>query len=151
MKRKHVWGCLASLTLLVVVVLGVCFIGFVWLIVSINTPSPSQEVFSPDSQRVAITSVNQDRSDPTRFLCVIVEVKDASGELLHREITPASDRMRWSIHWQDNHELVLDSSDVGRFVIAEQPNGTWEGDFEQTEEQPVTPQDSDSTDVDLLD
>ncbi len=87
-------------------------------------PAP---VRSPSGQLEVVTSVNQDKTDPTRHLCVIVEVRDRAGTALHREVTPASDTMRWSIAWAGDNAIILQSSDVGRYTIERLDNGTWEG------------------------
>jgi len=73
------------------------------------------------------TAVNQSRSDPRRYLCVIVEIRDRSGALLYREVTPASATQRWSVRWASRGEVVLDSSDIGPYTIRRKPDGTWKG------------------------
>ena len=87
----------------------------------------SAPVPSPSGKFELVTAVQQDRSDPTRYLCVIVEVRDRAGTVLHREVTPASDTMRWSIAWAGDNAIILQSSDVGRYTIERLDNGTWAG------------------------
>ena len=79
---------------------------------------------------VLLTEVNRDKSDPTRYLCVVVEIQNGAGTTLHREITPASAVQRWDIQWMSDGEVLLDSSDVGRYRIRKRDDGTWKGDFE---------------------
>ena len=78
------------------------------------------------------TSVNQSKADPTRYLCVVVDITDSSGKSLHHEVTPASDTQRWSIQWVSNDEVLLRSSDVGSYRIRRQPDGTWRGELGAT-------------------
>jgi hypothetical protein len=87
--------------------------------------TPSQK--SPDGTMSLTTSVNQSNANPTRYLCVVVDITDSAGTKLHHEVTPASDTHRWSIQWITNDEVLLKSSDVGNFYIRRQPDGTWRG------------------------
>ncbi len=82
---------------------------------------------SPDQSLRLTTQINYDRSDPTRYLCIIVEIKEntPSGDIVYREITPASSRMNWSIRWEGNDKIVLDSSDIGPYTIIRDNNGNW--------------------------
>lgn len=89
-----------------------------------------QEVPSPDGSLVVLGLVNQDKTDPTRYLCVIVEVRDTAGDVLYREVTPASDIQRWSLRWTRDDEILLDSSDVGRYYIRPDATGEWHGTFD---------------------
>lgn len=96
---------------------------------SSRSPVPSAPVPSPSGKYLAITSVNQDKPNPQRDLCVIIEITDTSGKLLYRQITGASDRMRWSIAWDGDDKLILDSSDIGTYTIQRQSDDTWTDDF----------------------
>ena len=78
------------------------------------------------------TSVNQSKANPTRYLCVVVDITDSAGKALHDEVTPASDTQRWSISWVSNDEVLLKSSDVGSYHIRRQQDGTWKGDLAAT-------------------
>jgi hypothetical protein len=84
---------------------------------------------SPDGTMTLSNTVNQSKANPTRYLCVVVDITDSAGRVLHHEITPASDTQRWSIRWVSNEEALLKSSDVGRYRIRRQPDGTWKGEF----------------------
>ncbi len=90
-----------------------------------STPSSSA---SPDGTMTMTTTVNRDPSHPARDGCVIVEIRDRSGTSIYREVTPASDHQRWSIRWESNDRIVLDSSDIGRYVISKSSSGHWTGD-----------------------
>src|SRR5262245_51337101 len=87
-------------------------------------PAPQK---SPNGTMTVTTSVNLSKQDPTRYLCVIVDITDPTGKPLHHEVTPASDTMRWSLQWVSNDELLLDSGDIGKDRIQRQPDGTWKG------------------------
>ncbi len=83
---------------------------------------------SPDQSLRLTAQINHDKSDPTRYLCVIVNISEnkPDGKTLYREITPASSRMNWSIRWESNDRIALESSDIGPASISRQEDGTWE-------------------------
>ncbi|UCG09084.1 MAG: hypothetical protein JSV83_10705 [Desulfobacterales bacterium] len=95
-----------------------------------QSPSTSLSIPSPDGSLLLKSSVNHSIEDPARYLCVIVEVKNLYGKTLYREITPASDTMRWSIQWISNDAILLDSSDIGRYIIRRVGDKLWMGGFE---------------------
>ncbi|QDU58488.1 hypothetical protein [Aeoliella mucimassa] len=95
-----------------------------------STVSPLKP--SPNGSMLLLTAVNQSQADPRKYLCVIVEIQDASDTTLHREVTPASDTQRWTIQWVSDNEILLDSSDVGRYRIHRQPDDTWKGELGAT-------------------
>jgi hypothetical protein len=92
---------------------------------------------SPLGQRTLHVSINHDPGTP-RHLCLIIDVVDAQGKSLLREVTRASKTMRWDFHWDDDATLILDSGDVGTFKWTEAvgkwsrsvkiPDGTWRHD-----------------------
>jgi hypothetical protein len=88
---------------------------------------PAQK--SPDGTMTLTTAINPSKADSTSYLCVIVEIRDAAGKILHYEVTPASDTQRWSIQWLGNDEVLLKSSDVGNYHIRRQSDGTWKGEL----------------------
>jgi hypothetical protein len=92
--------------------------------------APAQK--SPDGTMTLATSVNQSKANPTRYLCVIVDITDSTGRTLHHEVTPASATQRWSISWLSNDEILLNSSDVGSYHIRRQSDGTWKGKLAAT-------------------
>jgi hypothetical protein len=71
------------------------------------------------------TRIEQSRSDPTLYLCVIFEIRDRSGCILHTENTRASDVMRWEMSWVDNDRIRLRSSDIGTYEWVRQADGRW--------------------------
>ena len=85
---------------------------------------------SPDGSMTLTTAVNQSDVDPTRYLCVIVDIADERGRTLYHEVTPASDTMRWSVRWVSDREILLKSSDVGVYHIRRRPNGVWTSGFD---------------------
>lgn len=82
---------------------------------------------SPDGTMVLTTSINHSKGNPTRYLCVIVDIVDSAGKSLYHEATPASDTQRWSIQWVSNDDVLLKSSDVGDYHLRRLPDGTWKG------------------------
>ena len=105
---------------------------FLHLLISACGQSPSTYVSipSPDGRLLLKSSVNHDIEDPARYLCVIVEIKNLYGKTIHREITPASDTMRWSVHWISNDAILLEGSDIGRYIIRRMDEKMWIGGFE---------------------
>ena len=102
------------------------------LVAGCGQPSPSPPQKSPDGTMSLSTSVNQSKANPTRYLCVVVDINDSTGKPLHHEVTPASDTQRWSIQWVSNDEVLLKSSDVGNYRIRRQPDGKWKGELGAT-------------------
>jgi hypothetical protein len=91
-----------------------------------STP-PAQK--SPNGSMTLSTSVSSNKSDPTRDLCVVVDITDSNGKSLHHEVTPASDVQKWSIAWVSNDEILLNNSDVGMYHIHHRPDGSWQGEL----------------------
>jgi len=79
--------------------------------------------------------VNQNAEDPARYLRVVVEIKDLYGNKVFHEITPASDTMRWSLKWINNNEILLESADIGRYIIQRVDEKQWMGGFEKANPQ----------------
>ena len=94
-----------------------------------RTRSRVKRIASPSGAFVLTTSVNQSKADPKRYLCVVVTICGKEGKEVHREVTPASDVMKWSIQWINDDTIRLDSSDVGSYII-EHKDGTWSGRLE---------------------
>jgi len=80
---------------------------------------------SPDGSFALHTSIERSRSDPTAYGCVIVEVRDKSGKVLHRENSHASAFQRWDVRWTSNEEFTLTSSDIGTYMWKRQSDATW--------------------------
>src|ERR1035437_4240229 len=80
---------------------------------------------SPDGSFSFVTSVEQSHQDPKTYLCVVFEVRDRAGKTVHRENTHASDVMRWSMIWESNGCIRLDSSDIGTYRWQRQPDNSW--------------------------
>ena len=92
-----------------------------------NHTSPPRAMKSPDGTLTLSWSVNDSQANPTRYLCVVVDITDSAGKTLHHEVTPVSDRIRWSPQWVSNDEVMLKSSGVGVYRIRRLPDGTWKG------------------------
>ena len=97
-----------------------------------QSPSTSVSIPSHDGSLLLKSSVNQNTGDPASYLRVVVEIKDLYGNVVFRETTPASDTMRWSLKWINNHEILLDSADTGRYVIRRVDNKQWVGGYEKS-------------------
>jgi hypothetical protein len=65
------------------------------------------------------------RADPKTYLCVVFEIQDATGKVLHRENTGASTVHRWNMYWKTDDVVQLDSSDIGPRSWRRQANGKW--------------------------
>ena len=100
-----------------------------------QSPSTSVSIPSPDGSLLLKSSVNQNTGDPARYLRIVVEIKDLYGNMVFREITPASDTMRWSLKWTSNNEILLDSADIGRYIIRRVDNRQWVGGYEKANPQ----------------
>ena len=100
-----------------------------------QSPSTSVSIPSPDGSLLLKSAVNQNTADPSGYLRVVVEIKDLYGNMVFRETTPASDTMRWSLKWVNNNEILLDSADIGRYVIRRVDNRQWVGGYEKANPQ----------------
>jgi len=92
----------------------------------VDTVASYKEVIpSPDGTRLLICTVNPDRSDATKYLCVRfrVIVPDVREECNIQ--TGASHTMRWSMRWDGNDAVVLESSDIGTLRWRRAADGTW--------------------------
>lgn len=81
---------------------------------------------SPDGLLTVNTSVESSRKDPTAYGCVVIEIHDNSGKVLHRENSHTSAFHKWDITWASNDELKLLGSDSGPRSWMRQPDGTWQ-------------------------
>jgi len=82
-------------------------------------------ITSPNGSLTLQTSIEHSRSDPGAYLCVVFEIRDRAGKVLHRENTRASNNSRWSMRWIGNDRIRLDSGDIGTYDWTRQPDGTW--------------------------
>jgi hypothetical protein len=82
-------------------------------------------VASPDGSMTLHTRVEQSQKDRGAYLCIVFEIRDASGRVLHSENTRASDVMRWDMFWITNDRIGLKSSDIGTFYWQRQADGSW--------------------------
>ena len=100
-----------------------------------QSPSTSLSIPSPDGRLLLKSSVNQETADPAGYLRVVVEIIDLYGNSVFRETTPASDTMRWSLKWVSNNEILLDSADIGRYIIRRVDSKQWVGGYEKANPQ----------------
>ena len=80
---------------------------------------------SPDGSMTLHTRVEQSQSDPRLYRCVIFEIRDGSGRVLHTENTRASDLSRWTVSWVGNDRIHLESSDIGAYEWRRQTDSRW--------------------------
>ena len=78
-----------------------------------STAAALKPIASPDGLKTLNLSVNQSEVDPTKYLCVMFELRDKSGNLLHTVQTSASDIQKWAAGWFDDTTIVIYSSDIG--------------------------------------
>jgi predicted small lipoprotein YifL len=82
-------------------------------------------LISPDGSLTLATSVEHSRTDPRAYLCVVFEIRDLAGKVLHNENTRASDLSQWQMTWVSTNKIKLESSDIGTYVWTKQAHGTW--------------------------
>lgn len=80
---------------------------------------------SPDGSMTLHTRIEQSRIDPITYLCVVFEIRDNSGRILHTENTRASNTMRWNMAWVADDRIRLESSDIGTYEWKRQADGRW--------------------------
>ena len=89
-----------------------------------RSPQAKPPLPSRDGLVTLHTSVERSHR-ATAYGCVIVEVRDRSGQTLYRQNSHASGFQRWDIAWIANDEFKLTSSDIGPSTWTRQPDGTW--------------------------
>lgn len=82
--------------------------------------------FSPSGEYFFETSINRNRSDLRRYLCVVVTIYDRTGKEVEEIQTGASSNMRWDIGWGDNDSILLDSGDIGKYKWEKVSSSRWE-------------------------
>lgn len=88
--------------------------------------SDKMTIISPDKKYNLITSINQDKRDRTKYLCVKFEIVEiSSGKCVFHEQTDSSDNMRWEMAWDGNSRVWLKSSDTGTYYWEKQNNNAW--------------------------
>jgi hypothetical protein len=80
---------------------------------------------SPDCSMTLHTHIEQSRKDPITYLCVVFEIRDRTGRILHTENTRASNTMRWNMAWVADDRIRLESSDIGTYEWKRQADGSW--------------------------
>lgn len=80
---------------------------------------------SPGGTMTLHSSIEQRRDDPSAYGCVVFEIRDSTGRVLHAENTRASDFMRWNMAWLADDHVRLESSDIGARHWRRQPDGVW--------------------------
>ncbi len=86
--------------------------------------SPSMPVIpSPSGALALVTSIPQKRDDPD-YGCLVFEIRDAAGKVMHRENTGAK-ATGWSIGWSSDSQVFVYCSDIGTHHWNKQPDGSW--------------------------
>jgi hypothetical protein len=82
---------------------------------------------SPDGSAVLNTWIQQRAAGVPvgRENCVVIQVIDRNGRVVLEENTGASCYMRWSVGWESNQQIRLDSSDIGSYSWRLEPDGKW--------------------------
>ena len=104
----------------------ICVIGI--LAIGCNAKKNVAEYIpSPDGKRTLLIDVNMERG--LGYLCVKFTILNSSGGYEYKTQTVASDRMNWSMKWEGNDCVVLDSSDIGTYKW-KYDGATWKADFD---------------------
>ncbi|MGL6074019.1 MAG: hypothetical protein ACRC8S_07650 [Fimbriiglobus sp.] len=73
-------------------------------------------VVSPDGQLVAVPETTGE---------LLVVIKDQAGTELYHWKTGASTYQWWVVEWKDSQHLLMESADVGAYILERQPDNTW--------------------------
>ncbi len=68
---------------------------------------------SPSGLYYLEIDTNTDKTDLRTYLCIIIIVKQQDGKIVDKIQTTASSKMTWSVSWDSNDSILLDSSDIG--------------------------------------
>jgi hypothetical protein len=85
----------------------------------------TKELISPDGSLILRTRIETSRKDVRAYRCVMIQIRDRTGMILHEENTRASNTMRWDISWESNQSLRLVSADIGTLRWTKHPDRTW--------------------------
>ena len=93
----------------------------VWILLSIffacRNDKPMQTFVSSTGLYKFSTEINQDKTDPTKYLCVQLNLFNKEGNKLFSLQTKVSDNMKWAIGWYPKCDtIVLNSKDVGVYA-----------------------------------
>ncbi len=109
---------------------GIAMTGLVsiaMLLVGYKRKKETSPIQSPSGKFQAKTDVNHDKHDPARYLSVTVDILDAEGKPLHHEVTPCPHLQPWTIGWESDDRIVIDSEAVGRYVLTRETGDLWLG------------------------
>ena len=69
---------------------------------------------SPSKKYKIQSTVNTDKTDRTKYLCIKLHLLDTKGKELFQLQTSASTTMKWALGWMEKDDiLILYSSDIG--------------------------------------
>ena len=96
----------------------------------IDYSMPVEQV-SPSGLFVLSSTLNRSKEDLTTYLCIIISIEDIEGKNLATIQTHASARMNWSVNWDSNDSIILESSDIGTYKWHKTDTNQWvmEGEY----------------------
>jgi len=81
-------------------------------------------ITSPGGMRTLIVDINRNSSQ-AGYNCVRFRVLNSAGAVEYEVQTKASDVMRWSMRWDGDDCVVLDSADIGTYKWCRDSSGAW--------------------------
>lgn len=75
---------------------------------------PPDLIASPSKRFILKVDINENKSDKTKYGCVVLTVYDTSNKEISTFQTGASNYMKWAVSWYPTKDtIVLYSSDIG--------------------------------------
>lgn len=75
---------------------------------------PPDLIASPSKRFVLKVDINKDKSDKTKYGCVVLTLYDTSNKEISNLQTGASNYMKWAVDWYPTKDtIILYSSDIG--------------------------------------
>ena len=98
------------------------------------SPAPTTPIPSPSGKYLVHATINREKSDRTKYLCVRLILTRLTGETITETQTGASHVHKWAIGWMTNQDvIILQSSDIGTHAYEITTNET-------VSDIPVTPE-----------
>jgi hypothetical protein len=89
---------------------------------------PSEIMVSPSGHYKLKAELNNDRSDPRKYKCVVLTLYDSAFNELSRLQTRASGNSKWAVGWHsENDTVILPSRDIGTNAYRINANKRLEG------------------------
>jgi len=107
------------------VIVFVCYFIFISGCVESKSTRTQTTLPSPSGARDVIVGINYDKNKSRdTYLCLMLSIRH-TGKKEYEAQTYASDRMKWTIEWKGDKELILNSSDVGTYTWKYDDNTGW--------------------------